>query len=196
MKKLLFSIFVLVGFSHTLFAQRVENFKLQDIITGKEFELNSKSNQKAVIIIFSSLNCPFSRLYEERIVDLHKTYSDQGYTFVMVNPHFNMEEGESKDDHIARSKSRGIIFPILDDSQQVVARLFQASKLPEVVVITPSQTGFSVVYKGAIDNNPQVAANANIKYLDSALQAIQNRRNPSPSSSRPVGCNIRLTKNN
>jgi hypothetical protein len=49
-----------------------------------------------------------------------------------------------------------------------------------VVVITPSPTGWAIAYRGAIDNNPQVSANANMKYLENALAAIQNRRNPSP----------------
>jgi len=34
--------------------------------------------------------------------------------------------------------------------------------------------------------------NANTKYLESALSAIQNRSTPSPASSRAVGCNVRL----
>lgn len=191
MEKLLSSVFVFFVFTLTLFGQRVENFRLQDIVTENEFELASHTGDKAVVIIFSSLNCPFSKLYEERIVELYKTFSGQGYTFVMVNPHFGLEEGELKSDHLERVSSKGMDFPVLDDSEQVVTRLFGASKLPEVVVITPSQTGFSVVYKGAIDNNPQVAANANMRYLESAILAIQNRRNPSPSSSRPVGCNIK-----
>jgi thiol-disulfide isomerase/thioredoxin len=192
MKNLLCLIVILFSFTQTSIAQRIENFKLQDIISGKEFELASHTGDRAIVIIFSSLNCPFSKLYEDRIVNLYNSFKDKGFTFVMVNPHYDMEEGESKKDHEERSKSKGMNFLILDDSEQVVTRMFGASKLPEVVVMTPSQTGFSVAYKGSIDNNPQVAVNANMKYLENALLAIQNRRNPSPASSRPVGCNIKL----
>lgn len=173
-------------------AQRIESFTLKDILTGKEFDLSSFSDKRAVVIIFSNMNCPFSKLYEERIAQLSDTFSREGFQFAMVNPHFDAEEGESKNDHEERVKSREFKFPVLDDSDQVVTRMLAASKLPEVVVVTPSQTGFSIAYKGAIDNNPQVAANANVRYLENALNAIMNRRNPSPSSSRAVGCNIRL----
>ena len=83
-------------------------------------------------------------------------------------------------------------FPFLEDGNQTVTKLFGISKLPEVVVITPGPTGFAVAYRGAIDNNPQMPENANTKYLESALSAIQNRSTPSPASSRAVGCNVRL----
>ncbi len=79
----------------------------------------------------------------------------------------------------------------MDDSQ-VVTKQYGITKLPEVVIVTPSPTGFAIAYRGAIDNNPQIAENASLKYLENALTAISNRRNPSPTSTRPVGCNVRF----
>jgi peroxiredoxin len=185
---------LLFGFlmSSAMYAQRVENFELNDILTGGSFELAGHGDQKAIVVIFTSLNCPFSKLYEERIVSLHKQFSDQGVKIILVNPHYGLEEGESQDEHKERASAKGIELAFLDDSQKEVTRMFSATKLPEAVVVTPSQTGFSIVYRGAIDNNPQVASNANMKYLENALTAILNRRNPSPASSRPVGCNIKM----
>jgi len=162
-----------------------------DALSGKEFSLSDHNQSKGIVLIFTSLNCPFSKLYEERIVQLHQSFSGQGFVFAMINPHVAVEEEEQASNMKTRASEKKITFPFLMDDKQVVAKQLGITKLPEVVLITPSPTGYSIAYRGAIDNNPQLAANANIKYLENALNAIQNRRNPSPSSSRPVGCNLR-----
>ncbi|PSL02319.1 redoxin domain-containing protein [Cecembia rubra] len=193
MKKLLilsFSMLVLIPY--TVSAQRVDNFQLPDVLSGGTFSLTEHNDAKGVVLIFTSLNCPFSKLYEERIVNLHTEFNPQGFVFALVNPHVKLEEGESADEMKKRAEERGIMFSFLADEDQVVTRQLGITKLPEVVLVTPSPTGYSIAYRGAIDNNPQVAANANLRYLESAMTAIANRRNPSPASSRPVGCNIRL----
>jgi alkyl hydroperoxide reductase subunit AhpC len=174
------------------FAQRVENFKLNDVVTGKEFSLESHVDAKSVVLVFTSLNCPFSKLYEERIVSLNSQFGPEGFVFALVNPHVGIEEEETAAGMKARANEKKITFPFLEDTNQTVTKQFGITKLPEVVVITPGPTGFAVAYRGAIDNNPQMAENANIKYLESALTAIQNRRTPSPASSRAVGCNVKF----
>lgn len=180
--------FLLTGLS---FGQRVDDFALADVLSGGTFSLSDHSDSKAVVLVFTSLNCPFSKLYEERVVQLHKNFSKEEMVFAMANPHLGMEEGEDVNEAKTRSVEKGIHFPILDDNTQAVSRQFGVTKLPEVVVLTPSPTGWSIAYRGAIDNNPQVAENVNMKYLENALAAIQNRRNPSPTSTRPVGCNLK-----
>jgi peroxiredoxin len=174
------------------FAQRVENFQLKDAVSGQGFSLDSYGDAKAVILVFTSLNCPFSKLYEERIVNLSGQFASDGFVFALINPHIGTEEEETSAGMKTRASEKKMSFPFLEDANQSVTKQFGITKLPEVVVITPSPTGFAVAYRGAIDNNPQMAANANIKYLESALIAIQNRRTPSPASSRAVGCNIKL----
>lgn len=190
MKKLIPFVvyFLLAG---TVFGQRVEEFALTDVLGGKIFSLSDLSDEKAVVLIFTSLTCPFSKLYEERIVQLAQEFAGDGFVFAMVNPHLGLDEDESVAAAKLRAGERGFVFPILDDKSQEVSKQLGITKLPEVVVVTPSPTGFAIAYRGAIDNNPQVAANANMKYLENALSAIQNRRNPSPTSTRPVGCNPR-----
>lgn len=190
MKKLIPFVlcFLLVGSS---FGQRVEDFALTDVLGGKSFSLTDHAESKAVVLVFTGLNCPFSKLYEDRIVQMHSDFGADGFVFTMINPHLGLEEGESVEGAKDRAGEKKIGFSILDDSSQTVTRQFGITKLPEVVVITPSPTGWAVAYRGAIDNNPQVAANANMKYLENALSALQNRRNPSPASTRPVGCNVK-----
>ncbi len=172
-------------------AQRVDDFTLINAVDGQEYTLEQFNKQAALVLVFTGLNCPFSRLYEDRLIALYNTFSGQNVSFVLINPLVGFDEEESEEKIKQRVESKGMKFPFLMDVSQEVSRSFEITKLPEVVVITFSPTGASIAYRGAIDNNPQVAANANLKYLENALTAITNRRNPSPASSRPVGCNVR-----
>jgi len=109
----------------------------------------------------------------------------------LVNPH----SGEDPEENVAAMKSRAqaqqINIPFLDDRNQLLTNQLNITKLPEAVVIASGPTGFSIAYRGAIDNNPQMPANASVKYLENALVSIQNKRNPSPVSTRAVGCNVK-----
>jgi thiol-disulfide isomerase/thioredoxin len=181
-----------LSFTFTANAQLVENFTLEEILSGQSFELQEHSDSKAIVLLFTTLSCPFSKLYENRIIELKNRFSSDNMVFAMVNPHFGNDEEENKEAIEKRFTGRTSDFPILNDGRQALTKQLEVTKLPEVIVITPSQTGFSIAYRGAIDNNPQVPESSNMKYLENALESIQNKRNPSPSSSRPVGCNIRL----
>lgn len=172
-------------------AQRVDDFTLVNAVDGQEYSLEHFNKQAALVLVFTGLNCPFSRLYEDRLIALNDTFSSQNISFALINPLVGFDEEESEEKMKQRVEAKGMKFPFLMDVSQEVSRSFDITKLPEVVVITFSPTGASIAYRGAIDNNPQVAANANLKYLENALTAITNRRNPSPASSRPVGCNVR-----
>lgn len=192
MKRIILTNLLLAVTVSLCFSQRVENFQLKDAVTGQVFELDMHSNAKAIVLVFTSLNCPFSKLYEDRIISLQSSFGSEGFVFAMINPHSGIEEEENTASIKKSMEEKSIKFPFLEDNSQSVTKQFGITKLPEVVVITPSPTGYAISYRGAIDNNPQIAANANMKYLESALGAIQNRRNPSPSSSRAVGCNVKM----
>ncbi len=192
MKRAILLSAILIFLSNLSIAQVVEDFRLKDAISGNEFALSEKVNAKGIVLIFTNLTCPFSKLYEDRLADLHSRFSGDGFVFALINPNTASDEDESQAAIQNWAKATNFPFPFLMDVSRQVASSFKITKLPEVVVITPSQTGSSIVYRGAIDNNPQMPENANIRYLESALTAIQNRKNPSPASSRAVGCNLRL----
>ncbi|MGY6521238.1 MAG: redoxin domain-containing protein [Mongoliitalea sp.] len=191
MKRYLVIMSLLLLVLTTANAQRVDDFTLINAVDGQEYSLEQFNKQAALVLVFTGLNCPFSRLYEDRLISLHHTFSSQNISFALINPLVGFDEEETEEKIKQRVEAKGMKFPFLMDVSQEVSRSFEITKLPEVVVITFSPTGTSIAYRGAIDNNPQVAANANLKYLENALTAITNRRNPSPASSRPVGCNVR-----
>ncbi|WP_017732117.1 thioredoxin family protein [Nafulsella turpanensis] len=196
MKKILVVLLILVfAVSGSLQAQtkRVENFTLPDAVSGKEVSLSDFQNRKAVVVLFTSNFCPYSKLYEERFSALVKAYAGQDVAFLMINPN---DPNESREDSMesmkAKAASWGLNIPYLADSDQKVAALFGATKTPEVFVLSNKPNLFTVAYSGALDDNPQVAADVNQEYLKQALDSVLKGRIVNAPHKRPVGCMIKM----
>jgi peroxiredoxin len=186
-----FSILVLAFLFHLQgHAQRVENFELKDAVSGNMFSLQDHQAKRGVVLIFTSNTCPFSRLYEDRIIDLANRFSND-FQFALINPQVRASEEENEQSMRRKAAEKNFPMPYLVDSDQRISQALNASKLPEAFVITGGPTGNTVVYQGAIDNNPQAPGSVSQRHLENALLQIQRRSSPSPSSTRAVGCNIR-----
>ncbi|AGA76408.1 redoxin domain-containing protein [Echinicola vietnamensis] len=171
-------------------AQEMDNFQLQDMVSNTTFTLQDHQEASAVVLVFVSNSCPFVRLYEDRLIHLERKFSSQGVVFAFVNPLVSTAEGESKDAVQAKISTKKFSFPYLDDSKRTVTNALGAQKLPEAFVLTPSPTGFGVVYHGAIDNNAQLPQAVTKTYLEDALTQLTEGNHPNPTYFRPVGCNI------
>ena len=180
----------LVFFSLPLVAQRVEDFQLKDAVSGNTFSLGQHKSVTAVVLIFTTNTCPFSKLYEDRIADLADRFSSNNIRFVLINPHAGME-GESVAEMASKAQSDLRSLPYLADIGQKVAQAIGITKVPEVVVITNGPTGYGIVYQGAIDNNPQLPQSATRKHLEIALTSISEKESPKVSFTRATGCNLR-----
>lgn len=190
MKKI-FTGIILVMTAFQSYSQRVDDFALKDVVSGNTFSLSEHQSSAAVVLVFTTNSCPYSKLYESRIRDLANQFQSQNIHFVLVNPHADNAEGESAAEMIQKSTSSLSGLPYLSDNNQSLSQTFGISKIPEAVVITPNQAGFSVAYQGGIDNNPQLPHSATKRHLEDALQSIAEHKAPNPTSTRSVGCNLK-----
>tara|TARA_R110001592_G_scaffold362545_1_gene676905 strand:- start:182769 stop:183275 length:507 start_codon:yes stop_codon:yes gene_type:complete len=166
--------------------------EMVDAITNQPYSLDKNKASIAQVFIFYTLKCPYPKLYNSRIRALKEKYSSSKITFALVNPHADQEdETIEKLASLAFAKNNQI--PFLLDENQVFTKMTGVKKIPEVVIITAGPTGYSVAYRGAIDNNAQAMESATVHYLDTALEDITKRDRPSPTVTRAVGCNIRFT---
>lgn len=183
-------IIALTFSSLPLVAQRVDDFQLKDVVSGNTFSLSQHQSATAVVLIFTTNTCPFSKLYEGRIVELANRFSANNITFALVNPHVGMD-GETVADMANNAQSNLGSLPYLADNGQSVAQAMGITKIPEAVVITNGPTGYGLVYQGAIDNNPQLPQSATRKHLEMALTSISEKKSPKVSFTRATGCNVR-----
>lgn len=186
--KHIFSIYIFIISSFGSFAQQIENFTLTDSRDGNEVSLNDFSDSKGVVVIFTSNVCPYSVYYEGRITQLVSDFKGRGVQFLLVNSH--IEAKESQDEMANKLSTWGLGIPYLADKQQKILNLFGARKSPEAFVLSKKSGAFEVFYKGAIDNNPQVASDVKDQYLRQNIEAILSGK-PASSGGRPIGCTIK-----
>lgn len=172
----------------------VKDFSLRNT-DGSPVSLKSYSNRKGVIVIFDCNTCPYSKLYNERIIALNKVYKSQGYPVITINANDpGMSPGDSFDEMVAISKRMQYDFPYLQDETQDVAKAFGATNTPHVFVLKNEDNKFTVAYIGAIDNNSRDAKAASKKYVEEAVDALLAGKPVAVQKTKAIGCGIKFRK--
>ena len=167
------------------------DFSLKNV-DGAMVSLADYSDQKGVIVVFTCNPCPFAKAYEQRIIQLHQKYEDQGYPVVAINPN---DDEISPDDTYEKMKQRAgekeYPFPYLKDETQEVYRAYGAARTPHIFLLEKKGGKFKVAYLGAIDDNAMDASGVPKKYLVDAIAAIISGNNPNPATTKAIGCTIK-----
>ena len=167
----------------------VQNFTLVNAADGNTISLNNYSDKKVVVLLFTSNECPYSRLYEDRMIKLSQEFSDDGVIFLLINPNAGMNDKNENiaamRKHIQATKS---LFPYLADTTRMIASDYNVTRLPEAFVLKRMENQFILMYKGALDDNPQSPEQVMNKFLFDAIQAMISNKTIKVSSTRPVGC--------
>ncbi len=186
---LLFSSFVGDGLA---VGDTAPDFKLKNI-DGTKMSLADMAGNKGFIVVFTCNTCPYSVMYEDRIIELNAKYAPMGYPVVAINPNdVNRRPGDSFSEMKIRAKEKGFDFPYLYDETQEVAKSYGATRTPHVYLLDASR---EVKYIGAIDNNASDAEEVSTYYLADAIAAMEKGSNPDPSFTKAVGCTIKWKDN-
>ncbi len=186
MKKILLVILSLV--SSYAFGQEVKNFKLINVLNNQSTSLDTYPSCEGMVLIFTSNTCPYDEYYRNRIAKLSQAYQDR-VPFVMVNSH--TDPTDAPDKMILKGKQLNIAVPYLADKEQTLMASLDVRKSPEVFVLKNQNGKFSVVYRGAIDDNAQVEADVRHSYLRDAIDIMLTNQKIETPEVRPVGCNLK-----
>ena len=204
MKITFVSLLALLFTSFTLFAQdnfteydlgeSVQDFSLPSV-SGQDVSLGDYSDEKGVIVIFLSNTCPYVKLYEDRVKELHNTFAEQGYPVLAI---CSNDIGRSPGNSFEKMKEyhAELEFPFeyLRDDDQSILRQFGATKTPEVFLLQRTGDEFVLRYQGAIDDSPRSRKNVGVKYVEQAIAAIEKGQSPDPAKTKSIGCGIRPPK--
>ncbi len=190
MRAIALSLFIILNLR--LGAQTISDFSLTNAVDESIVSLSSFNGAKGIALIFTSNNCPYAKLYEDRILDLYRKYVDSGLKILLINSN-NPES--SPEDELSKMKtkamSKGYPFPYLADKSQEISKLLGARKNPEVFLLKPAGSQYKVVYKGSIDDNPQNADDVTDSYLKEAIELLIRNKPVPKINNRPVGCMIK-----
>jgi len=196
------NIFVLAVFALTFFSatnrgdvsapyeigEKVEDFKLRNV-DGSLVTLSEYAGNGGVVVIFTCNTCPYSQLYEDRIIQLHEDYSPKGFPVLAINPNDPLQKaGDSFEMMKKRSADKGFPFAYVLDDEQTVYPRFGATNTPQVFLLDEKLT---LRYVGAIDDNPRDPEVVQKKYAMNAIDALLNGRDPNPNRTKAIGCGIK-----
>ena len=170
---------------------KVEDFNLRNV-DGKMVSLQNLGEVKGAIVVFTCNTCPYSKLYEDRIIELHNEYSSKGYPVVAIQPNDPKKSpGDSFDKMKARSKSKGFPFAYVIDETQEVSKAFGATNTPHTYILGKEKNDFVVKYIGAIDSNARGATDDTDKYVEDALDQLLSGQEVELTSTKAIGCSIK-----
>ncbi len=174
---------------------KVENFTLKNI-DGKMISLNDYKNKKGVIVVFTCNHCPYSKMYEDRIIALDKKFKNIGYPVVAINPNDpSVSLGDDFDSMKDRAESKGFTFPYLFDKDQKIYPRFGATKTPHVFILNKNHdNNFILSYIGAVDDNARDANNVKDRYVEKAISDLLEGTAPMVTETKAIGCSIKTKK--
>lgn len=170
---------------------KVDDFSLQNVKDKSTVSLSGYASKKVVVLVFTSHNCPYTKIYEQRAKSFVQEYEQKGVAFLLINPNNPVTNPEDSPEEMAKAvEERGYHSVYLSDGTQKVCDKFGATKTPEVFVLKLQSGSFVLKYRGAIDDNPQVANDVTSSYLREALEAVLNNQPVKITEKRATGCMI------
>ncbi len=170
---------------------KAEDFSLKNI-DGTLVSLAGMDGAKGYIVTFTCNHCPYSVMYEDRLIDLHNKFAPQGYPVIAINPNDpEVQPKDSFDEMQKRAREKAFPFVYLFDEGQQVYPKFGASRTPHVFLLDKDMI---VQYIGAIDDNARDAESVKVNYVSNAIEAIEAGKTPDPSFTKAIGCSIKYKK--
>lgn len=149
---------------------------------NEQFYLDSLSQGKPTVVIFISIKCLVSGLYNERYNELYNDYVQKA-TFVFINSN----DEESWPEIQKYFKDNSLIFDLVKDKGRATATALNVTKIPTAFIF---KADGSLVYRGKIDNNPRVQGTVYGSQLQLNLEKVLNGEEISSKETVAVGCDL------
>jgi peroxiredoxin len=171
---------------------KVKDFSLKNI-DGSMVSMSDHADAKGYIVIFSCNHCPWVVLYEDRMIELHNTYSQKGYPVIAINSNDSLvAPDDSYSKMIVRAGEKEFPFVYLYDETQEIAKQFGAVRTPQVYIV--SRETMTVEYIGTIDNNPKEPEAVTQSYVRDALDELLQKNEVTLKETKAIGCTIKWRK--
>ncbi len=185
-------------FAHAQTGYKIGNtardFKLKNV-DGKTVSLADYKKAKGYIVIFTCNHCPYAKAYEQRIIDLHKKFEPLGYPVVAINPNDPQRQPEDSYENMQKlAKEKSYPFVYLFDETQEIAKAYGATRTPHVYLLQKTKNGYEVKYIGAIDDNSEDATAVKEKYVETAINSLNNNQEIAVTQTKAIGCTIKWKK--
>lgn len=168
------------------------DFKLENI-DGNQVSLADYPDPKGFIVIFTCNHCPYAVAYEDRIIALDEKYKPLGYPVIAINPNDpEVQPEDSMEEMRKRAAEKGFTFPYLLDLGQEIYPQYGATKTPHVFLLNKEEGKNIVKYIGTIDNNYEDADDADVHYVQDAVDSLLAGNPIETETTVAIGCTIKV----
>lgn len=152
---------------------------------GTEHSL-SQHRGKIVVLEWINPECPYvQRHYQSKtMTTLAKSFADQNVVWLAIDSSASVKPEASE----AWRQEHEIAYPILQDPEGTVGRLYAARTTPHMYVIDAEGT---LRYAGGIDDDPRGRSESPTNYVDGALRALTAGEDVPTQTSEPYGCTVK-----
>lgn len=141
---------------------------------------------EGLVVAYTSVTCPLSKRYAQRLAELEKDLRGQGVGMILVNP-FASEKAAAIEADIA---DRGFVSPYVRDEGMRLSALLGAETTTEAFLLDSKRT---LIYRGALDDQFGVTYNLDEPrqtYLLDAVQAMLRDQRPIIAATHAPGCEL------
>ncbi|RYG44332.1 MAG: redoxin domain-containing protein [Chitinophagaceae bacterium] len=201
MKKLI-GFIAAVAISATAFAQKGtlpigapfpdQPYNTQNVLTDKQETMTSMATDKGLLVVFTCNTCPFVIRNIDRTAEVLEFAKKQGVGIMLINSNeAQRNDADAADKMVAFAKKQKYPNYFIDKGASL-ADLFGASHTPEVFLFDGKTK--TLVYKGAMDDNPADPKSAKVMYLTDAITNMVAGNAITPAETKSVGCSIKRLK--
>ena len=165
--------------------------KMKDV-SGAMVSMKEVAKEKGVLVMFSCNTCPYVIKNQSRTIEVSDYARKMGIGVIILNSN-EAQRGsdDSFDEMKAYAKDQKYNCNYVVDENHKVADAFGANRTPEVFLFDKN---FTLVYHGAIDDNPSDAGSINRHHLREAINELTSGAAVTVKESRSVGCTIKRLK--
>ena len=162
--------------------------KMKDI-SGQEVTLKEAFKENGLLVMFSCNTCPAVIANQDRTRAISKYALQKNVGVILVNSNEGQRDDEDSFEAMKEyAKEQGYNWSYAVDQKSVLADAFGANRTPECFLFNKEQ---SLVYHGAIDDNPKDPKNVKRAHLKEAIDEMANGKEVTVKTSRSVGCGIK-----
>jgi thioredoxin-related protein len=155
---------------------------------GKEVTLKG-ANKNGLIVMFSCNTCPYVLKSQARTKEIMAFAKEKGVGLVILNSNQGRRDKDDSFEAMKKyAKDQGYTAPYVVDEGSAVADAFGANRTPEIFLFDKAG---KLVYKGAMEDNPNAPERSKEIYLKDAILKIQAGLTPDPAVTRSIGCSIK-----
>lgn len=199
MKKILVALALMATIQSFAQQQNIKSIEIGTVLPMQGVEMKTSAGTttnfdnaktaKGLLVMFSCNTCPYVIKSQARTKEMMVYAIKNGIGMVIINSNEAKRDDDDSDNAMAAyAKEQGYKVPYIVDSKSIIADAFGATRTPETFLFDANG---KLVYKGAMEDNPQNPSESKELFLKSAIDNMLTGKAIEPNATKSIGCTIK-----